>query len=70
MKPTKEETMKLSTKVLDKVFPNMTMEEMLLVLICNKQSKNRRYQSPFNNRFYVRIREEQLKELNILLITK
>ena len=40
LKPTKEETMKLrnGTKVLDKVFPNMTMQEMLLVLIC-KQTK-------------------------------
>ena len=67
IKPTKEETilkLRNGTKVLDKVFPNMTMQEMLLVLICNKTkvTKADGYQSPFNNRFYVRIREEQLKE--------
>ena len=28
----------------------------------NKGKKADGYQSPFNNRFYVRIREEQLKE--------
>ena len=66
MKPTKEETIKLrnGTKVLDKVFPNMTMARNAASAYMqqNKGKKADGYQSPFNNRFYVRIREEQLKE--------
>ena len=66
LKPTKEETMKLrnGTKVLDKVFPNMTMARNAAsaYMQANKGKKADGYQSPFNNRFYVRIREEQLKE--------
>ena len=67
MKPTKEETMKLrnGTKVLDKVYPNMTMARNAAsaYMQSNKGAKADGYQSPFNNRFYVRIREEnELKE--------
>ena len=67
MKPTKEETMKLrnGTKVLDKVFPNMTMARNAAsaYMQSNKGKKADGYQSPFNNRFYVRLKEEtELKE--------
>ena len=67
LKPTKEETMKLrnGTKVLDKVYPNMTMARNAAsaYMQSNKGAKADGYQSPFNNRFYVRIREEnELKE--------
>ena len=52
------------TKVLDKVFPNMTMARNHIdgYMQANKGKKADGYQSAFNNRFYVRIREEQLKE--------
>jgi|TARA_B100001939_G_scaffold280657_1_gene249383 hypothetical protein len=67
LKPTKEETMKLrnGTKVLDKVFPNMTMARNAASAYMqqNKGKKADGYQSPFNNRFYVRLKEEtELKE--------
>ena len=67
MKPTKEETIKLrnGTKVLDKVFPNMTMARNAASAYMqqNKGKKADGYQSPFNNRFYVRLKEEtELKE--------
>jgi hypothetical protein len=67
LKPTKEETTKLrnGTKVLDKVFPNMTMARNAASAYMqqNKGKKADGYQSPFNNRFYVRLKEEtELKE--------
>jgi len=54
-------TMKLrnGTKVLDKVYPNMTMARNAAssLMTQHKGVKADGYQSPFNNRFYVRIRE-------------
>ena len=70
LKPTKEakfDFIKLrnGTKVLDKVYPNMTQARNAAsgLMQLHKGTKADGYQSPFNNRFYVRIREEnELKE--------
>ena len=70
LKPTKEakfDFIKLrnGTKVLDKVYPNMTQARNAAsgLMQLHKGTKADGYQSPFNKRFYVRIREEnELKE--------
>ena len=48
------------TKVLDKVYPNMTQARQAAsgLMQLHRGTKADGYQSPFNNRFYVRIREE------------